>query len=172
MNEAWKLIPLLQGAYEASSEGHIRRATPAVRNNTWPGRILKPDLSSAGYPRVRVRFNGRGAVKAVAVHTLVADAFIGPRPERLTVNHKNGTRTDNRPENLEYLTMSQQMLHKYHVLGCPPPRSQAKLSESQVREMDKLRKEGLAYGVIAKRFGVDKKTAWNAVQRRTYGFLK
>jgi hypothetical protein len=47
------------------------------------------------------------------VHRIVAAAFIGPCPDGLEINHKNGIKLDNRAENLEYTTRSANMKHAY-----------------------------------------------------------
>lgn len=67
-----------------------------------------------GYPMVDIQeFN---TTKHYAVHRLLAKAFI-PNPEnKATVNHINGNRADNRLENLEWATQSENNLHKCRVL--------------------------------------------------------
>ena len=54
-----------------------------------------------------------GKQKTHSAHKTVADIFIGPCPESYQVNHKNGIKTDNRVENLEYVTPSENIRHAY-----------------------------------------------------------
>ena len=77
------------------------------------GRIkkLKPVKQNTGYFYARIKN------RIIAVHRLVAEAFI-PNPEhKPCVNHKNGIKTDNRVENLEWNTYGENNLHAYRVLG-------------------------------------------------------
>ena len=53
----------------------------------------------------------------VKVHRLVAAAFIGPIPEGMQVNHINGVKHDNRVENLEIVTLADNIRHSFNVLG-------------------------------------------------------
>lgn len=81
------------------------------------GRIkrLKPLHSKDGYYRIDFMKEKKHYTKSI--HRLVAEAFI-PNPEnKRTVNHKNGIKSDNRVENLEWNTHSENLYHKHRVLG-------------------------------------------------------
>lgn len=75
--------------------------------------FLKPYFSKGGYVRVKVNFGDRN--KKFMVHRLVAMAFIpNPDPNILTqVDHINCDRTDNRVQNLRWVTPRQNTLHAF-----------------------------------------------------------
>lgn len=75
-----------------------------------------------GYKQVNLYLDGRRSTHKV--HRIVVAAFLGAIGEGLEVNHKNGDRADNRLENLETLTKSENTLHSYRVLNraSPPAR--------------------------------------------------
>lgn len=131
----WRPIPSFQGFYEASRGGHIRAVGRPVRfvdkngQEHWRQKAPRPLATSvinSGYLVAWLCVDGIRTAKTV--HSLVAEAFIGPRPAGADVCHNNGNRLDNRPENLRYDTRSANHLdrvaHGTIYLGA----TQAKLS--------------------------------------------
>ncbi len=114
MNEIWLPIRGFDG-YQISSVGNVRSVDRVEVNSLGISRNLKgreivKTKSKSGYMNVFIR--GR----TFRVHRLVAGAFFGDS-ESEEVNHKNGIRTDNRVENLEFCTRSENQKHAYRVLG-------------------------------------------------------
>lgn len=99
-HEEWRTIPGYEGRYEASSLGRIRsihtKRGPYVRR-------LRLDTHTGRY---RVTLNTDGIERAERVHHLVAEAFLGPRPDGRCVCHINGDALDNRAANLRWGTWS------------------------------------------------------------------
>lgn len=90
-----------------------------------------------GYERVTLSKNNKR--KLFPVHRLVAIAFI-PNPEnKPCINHKNGVKTDNMVENLEWCTYSENTLHAY-ATGLEKPRIGFKHTEEAKLKMSKNRK--------------------------------
>lgn len=81
--------------------------------NKKSGRILH-HYDTNGYERVVLSKHGKP--KRIPVHRIVAQAFI-PNPNNLPqVNHKNGDKKDNRVENLEWCTRSENQRHRVDIL--------------------------------------------------------
>lgn len=105
MTEIWKPIPGLDG-YEASNVGRIRSLARIVPSRggkrKLPTRIVTPYLvKSTGYRQVKVRG------KKHLAHRLIASTWCPGFFEGAWVDHINGLRDDNRPENLEWVTPSE-----------------------------------------------------------------
>lgn len=105
--EEFKPIPGYE-YYHVSNLGRIL----STKEGTVKIRKAGPDKN--GYPRLYL-YNEKGR-KMFKVHRLVALVFLG-HPGDKVVNHKNGIKTDNRIENLEYCTPSENNMHYYRVLG-------------------------------------------------------
>lgn len=98
----WKNIPGYDN-YEVSDEGNVR--------NRKSGRILKDGYTRGGYRKVNLRANGDA--KSVKVHRLVADNFVPNPTGKSCINHIDGDKTNNRKDNLEWCTHSENNKHAY-----------------------------------------------------------
>ena len=101
--EIWKDVPGYEGHYQVSNLGRVKSFKRGKE------RVLKPGFGANGYYHV-VLYKG-SECKINLVHRLVSLAFLGE--SKLDVNHKNGVKTDNRLENLEYCTKSENIQHAY-----------------------------------------------------------
>lgn len=105
MTEVWRDIPGLAG-YQASNEGRVRSLDRMVRckngERLHKGRVLTPFYAkSTGYLQLHIL--GRRH----SVHRLVAHTWCDRYFEGAWVDHKNGQRDDNHPQNLEWVTASE-----------------------------------------------------------------
>lgn len=114
MQEEWKPIIGYEGIYEVSNRGRVRSVDRVDSNSHFrPGIIRKTRVdANTGYEYVFLRKDG--AAKNCTVHRLVAQAFIQKPNEQDEVNHINEDRTDNRVENLEWVTKKQNCNHGNH----------------------------------------------------------
>jgi hypothetical protein len=163
--EQWEPIPGFEG-YEASTGGRIRNRR---------GRVLAGTVTKKGYKQVNLR-RGHKRV-AMAVHRLVALAFLGPISSDFLVVHLNGNRLDCRPSNLELTTPAGVVQHATdlglswpaHARGESNP--SAKLTEDEVRQMRALRQQGVSAAELGRRFGVTERSAHRVVTRRDWGHV-
>lgn len=169
--EVWKPVVGYQGIYSVSSIGRVRRESDS--NGTHAGLILKPIIKGNRYARVYLWRNCKGV--NAQIHRLVAEAFIAQSHDGLQVNHKNGVTTDNRVENLEWVTSSQNTLHAFDVLKSRPVGEASplhKLTEFEVREIFNLAKSGMSGPSIARRFGIGNSQVVRIKQGRSWRHLK
>lgn len=85
--------------YEVSNLGRVR--------NIKTGKFIKSHPNKGGYPTVILQGNG------VMIHRAVALAFLPNSQNKRCVNHINGIKTDNRVENLEWATDSENQKHAF-----------------------------------------------------------
>lgn len=146
--EDWRDIDGYQ--YQVSSLGRIRRLLK--------GKVrAKAPTVWGGYHYVNL-YN-RGVCTPMAVHSLVAELFIGPRPSALIINHKDGNKLNNAVTNLEYVTYSENTLHSYR-LGLQKPASgesngRSKLTKEQVASLRLMYSTGMyTHRELGAKYGV------------------
>lgn len=113
--EIWKDIEGYEGLYQVSNLGNVKRLPKknTIANKLRAERILVPHIVNKYY---YVVLSNRKP-KTFKLSRIVAKAFI-PNPEnKPQVNHKNGIKTDDRVENLEWNTASENQRHSIDVLG-------------------------------------------------------
>jgi hypothetical protein len=164
MGEEWRDIPGYEGMYEVSNTGKVR--------SMGYGRVreLTPSPQNNGY--LHVTLCKSRAKKGMLVHALVALAFIGSRPNKMQINHKNGNKHDNRVENLEYVTSKENIRHacetglmnnKGENNGC------AKLSKSDAENIRlEYGKGKVTQYQLAKKYGVSQSLVYQIINRKIW----
>lgn len=97
--EEWRPVLGWEGLYEVSNHARIR----SLRRKGVRGQVLKPQTNRGGYQTVNL-YDRPYHFKCRTVHSVVAEAFIGPRPTGHHVRHLDGDQTNNLPGNLAYGT--------------------------------------------------------------------
>ncbi len=100
VKEIWRDIPNFENKYQVSNLGNISALNYHKENKI---KILKQRVDKYGYKRIGLYQNGKYI--NFAVHRLVINAFVGKSD--LTVNHIDEDKTNNRLENLEYMTIKE-----------------------------------------------------------------
>ena len=146
-NEKW--MDYLNGIYSISSFGNVSRIAPG--QGAIVNKILKQPVDNAGYCVTTFCIDGKKMPKRT--HAVVAELFLGPRPMSMEINHIDGDKKNNRVDNLEYISKSNNAKHA-RALGLIGPLL-GKLSHDNVNQIRQMAKDGVSQGVIGKLF--DKK---------------
>ena len=110
--EIWKSLKDYEDYFEISSIGNLRRIKFDDELNKKKFELpfyRKPVLDKDGYLKYKIHINGK--YKTFFAHRLVALNFIENPLNKKEVNHINGIKTDNRLENLEWVTASENRQH-------------------------------------------------------------
>lgn len=117
--EIWKDVVGFEGYYEVSNTGVIRSVDRYVNGiygkRLVKGVVLKTFIDVDGYVRNGIKKFGKSY--CVIAHREVAKAFIPNLQNKPVINHKNGIRTDNRVENLEWVTIRENVWHSSQFKG-------------------------------------------------------
>lgn len=163
--------------YFADNDGNLW--TTAWRGSKQT-RMLKPALSPDGYLKTMI-VNDEGKNVSTTIHKMVALAYLGPRPDGCEVNHIDGNKSNNRPDNLEYVTHSQNCKHSFDTGLQKPKRGEingnSKLTEQDVNYIRHIAATGGRYygrKKLAEKYGVSEAHIKDIVNRRRniWGHLK
>lgn len=166
MEEVWKDIPGFEGEYQISNMGKVKSFSRYQE-----GRILKPWLTK-GNGKSGYYYISLGRKHRQLVHRLVALTFLIKNNQ--TVNHKDGNKLNNRVDNLEWVSYSENNKHAYtnklkkapNLLGgeiC-----NHKLTEKQVILIRELRKQEVPVKELTKLFSVHYSTIYNIIRKSTW----
>ncbi len=176
-NEEWRSV-CGNPAYEISSLGRLRCGDRHIK-----GSVSK----STGYRRTAIAIDGKR--REVSFHVMAAVAFIGPRPDDHEVNHIDHDKLNNRRENLEYLTKSDNQRYAWamgrgprgerHGRHTKPDQSArgervntAKLTDSDVRSIRAARCNGASYAQIGAQFNISTSQAFNIASGAQWKHVK
>lgn len=153
--EIWKTVEEFKN-YEVSSFGNVKSKR----------KLLKKELVKGGYLRVTLSENNKQ--KRFQIHRLVAITFLNNYLNKPCVNHKDGDVKNNRLENLEWVTYSENEIHSYISLGKINPIR--KLSEENVIFIKSNYCLGRNGNIkeLASIFKVDVSTIYNIIKNKYY----
>lgn len=151
-----------------------------VSNKGRIAKILRASPSKGnGYRTVIMSKKGR-AYRSYRLHQLIAWAFCGAQPEGTIVNHKDANKTNNDPDNYEYITQGENVRHAIRM-GCRTMRKKPSngqflpiLSVDQVGEIKALLNDGCPASLIAADYRVTTQSIrhiksgrnWNRVEAK------
>lgn len=134
-----KVVPGCSGAYAVTDDGRVWsyarcvQGTGGKRHSVW-GKWLTPYHNFQNRPSVRMLFDVGS--KMMRVHSLVAEAFLGPRPKKHDVDHIDRNPLNNHISNLRYVTRSQNAhnnKYKGYCFDKETGRYRAYMTEMKVR---------------------------------------
>lgn len=153
MEEIWKPIKGFEEKYYISNKGNVLAKN---YGRSGKSKLLKPTLSTTGYLKVELWTGTKR--KIYKLHRLIAEAFI-PNPEnKPCIDHINTIRTDNRIENLRWVTHKENMRNILTIKKCSENAKKREFSEETRKKLSyttKHRKNAEAILIKMKKASVE-----------------
>jgi hypothetical protein len=170
MEEIWKDVIGYEGFYQVSNLGRVRSFDRLVkRNRHIKGRIHKLTLHSDGYYIATLYKENKE--KKYKAHRLVAMAFVQNPNNKPFINHKDGNKLNNLPENLEWCTIVENNKHAFDTglnIKSGENHHNHKISETQVLEIRSRPYQRGNARMWAKEFGVSREAIQEIIARKTW----
>lgn len=163
--ELWKDIKNADN-YEVSNCGNVRNKTTQY--------VLKPRLCKTGYYQVNIKFNNETKFKNQYVHRLVAETWLSNEDNKPSVNHKDGNKSNNNVENLEWMTYTEQQNHRTKTLGkknigSPKKVGQYTKNNELITVYDSVEQAAAHFG--KSRVNIDNAIHHHKNQQTAYGYI-
>jgi hypothetical protein len=149
--------------YAVDEQGNVFSLPKKTRKGT---RILKYNISNNGYAMLDLCKDGK--IKRFLVHRLIAETLLPNPDNKPQVNHKNGNKLDNRIENLEWNTRSENQKHSIQIglrTTNGEKNSQSKLTEQDVLYIRNSKENG---SILDKKFNISRSTICDIRKNRSW----
>ena len=164
---------VINGLFEIDDLGNVWRIAKPTTSGIIPVERHRAEQISKGYYFVAVR-QGTARYNKQA-HRLVWYHFFGEIPDGLTVNHKDGHKTNNHPSNLELATPQEQVIHTFQVLGRVPMQGQnhpgAKITDADIAQILSMVAGGETQRKVAKHFSLSEAEVSRIVNKKAWRHL-
>lgn len=104
----------------------------------------------------------------IFVHRIVYRAFHGPLKRDMVVNHIDGNTANNKPSNLELITISENNIHRFRVLKRDPVKGNAKIDDKTAEKIRRDHDRGLSYRECAEKYEISKTSIAYIIQGKTW----
>ncbi len=165
--EQWKVIPNYS-KYECSNFGRIRSSRKRLMSQTVAGKYRKYLVTHM--------YHDDGRYLSPTVHRTIAITWVENANKLPEVNHIDCNDRNNHASNLEWVTRQQNMDHavKNRLVLSGENQKSAKLTNDQVRELRKLKKENpkITYHELGRMYGVDHSNAYRIAIGVNYRYVE
>ena len=177
MSEVWKKSNLAPG-YEVSNLGNIRMSSRTVVNRG--RRFFKKAKSlklyeskdlyqfTVVFPSGKKTVSGKAVSKKYFVHRMVMDAFVGPCPENMTVDHIDRNRKNNELKNLRYATKEEQDKNRDLSAISGENSKFSKLNWDKVDDIRQKARSGVSKKDLSRLFDVSVETISKIINKKSW----